>query len=76
MALRKRPRPLREASDITVENLEHNLKHIDDMLIDQDSRRIPVQVALASSETDVAVIVTKLNELLAALNESELTETS
>ena len=76
MALHKRPRPLREASDITVENLEHNLKHIDDMLIDQDSRRIPVQVALASSETDVAVIVSKLNALITALNESELTEES
>ena len=76
MALRKRPRPLREASDITVENLEHNLKHIDDMLIDQYSRSIPVQVALASSEIDVAVIVAKLNELLAALNTSELTEVS
>ena len=76
MALRKRPRPLKEETDITVENLEHSFRYIDDMLIDQDSRRIPVQVALASSETDLAVIVSKLNALIAALNESELTEAS
>ena len=76
MALRKRPRPLKEETYITFNNLENNLRHFDDMLIDQDSRRIPVQVALASSETDVAVIVSKLNALIAALNESELTEAS
>jgi len=76
MALRKRPKTLKEQQDITPEVLEDINRHYDDMLIDQDARRIPVQTALSASETDVAVIVAKLNALIADLNTSELTVTS
>ena len=75
MALRKRPRPLKEETDITVENLEHNLRHIDDMLIDQDSRRISQQTVLATSAS-LDDVIASLNAFYLTMNQSELTEES
>lgn len=73
MARRKRPIQLRKKEDLQPDTLERTFQHYDVILDDLDERKIAPVVQLDASETDVAVIVTKINELLALLNNSDLT---
>lgn len=74
MAVRKRPLQLRKKEDLQPDSLERTFQHYDVILDNLDERKIASVVQLDSTETDVAVIVTKINELLALLNNSELTQ--
>lgn len=71
--LKYRPLRLNRAEDINPTNIEKMLTAYDDNFRQLDRRRIAQMSALDTS-AELSNVVTKLNDLIAALNASELTE--
>lgn len=75
--LRKRPIRIDREEDIKPENLERLYTHYDERLSELDQRRIAQQSKVSAGSTDsetIQNILTVLNNLIEALNESSLTE--
>ena len=72
--LEKRPLKFDKSEDIAEpENMEKVMLHIDKQLSTLDNRRI-VQVAGLEDTATASEVLAKLNELIALLNSSDLTE--
>jgi len=71
--LRKRPFKVIKQEDISPEQLERIYSHYDDRILELDKRRIG-QVPVVSTAATLSDVITRLNELLAKLNASDLTE--
>lgn len=73
--LRKRPFQIFKSEDINQNNIENIFRHYDEQFTRVDSRRISQISTLAASAT-LADVIDKLNELIVALNGSDLTNAS
>lgn len=69
--LRKRPFQVMHAGDFNPDHIENIFRHYDDQLNKVDGRRISQIVSLAPTAT-LADVISKVNELIVALNESDL----
>lgn len=71
--LRKRPFLVTKQEDINPEQLERIFKHVDDRILELDKRRVAQHTTLSDSAL-LADVITKVNSLITALNDSDLTE--
>jgi len=70
-------RPMRVVEEADAETLETIHRHYDNSITALDERRIAQITEVATGDTDadtIANLVLKVNELLTALNASDLTE--
>lgn len=77
MRLKRRPLKITQKEHIGPTNLERNFSHIDNQLIQLDDRRIAQQTEVSVGSDDAATIVnltTAINNLIQALNASDLTD--
>lgn len=73
-SLKKRPVRLNRPEDMSIENLERINTHFDDRIRELDERRIaPISKISDTSTATTQEIAEKLNELIDALNKSNLT---
>lgn len=75
MKLKERPIKIHQEKDFNPANNEKVMQHYDEMLRIIDNRRI-AQITALSSDASLSDVIIKINEIITALNASDLTEES
>lgn len=68
-----RPEDINKQEDINVPSLKKILNHYDDQLNKIDNRRLAQMTSISGSAT-LSDVISKLNSIISALNDSDFTE--